>query len=285
MTTTPATTDATDIIGTTAEPPRNTNVLSRVTKTLWGGVTWTTFEKVWLAVFTTVNAGIYLYNPDTLLGLVATMSGMLCVVLAAKAHIGTYIFGIVQAIIYGWMSYQFAVYGEAMLNLLFYVPMQFIGFWMWKRNTVNQENTKTAAKRMNKKNIALLAVGTAVVTWLYALLLSNIGGASVGLDSITTILSVVAQFLMVARFREQWTLWIIINILSIALWINVGLTQGEMVLPMIAMWSAFLVNSIYGYVNWTKMSKQNDMEENNEEVQPSAGVATITETTGSEVTA
>ena len=72
------------------------------------------------------------------------------------------------------------------------------------------------------------------------------------------VLSVIAQFLMVKRYAERWVLWIVVNGLSIVLWAITLLQSGGNDWSMLVMWTAFLVNSIYGYVNWIKMSKEQD---------------------------
>ena len=87
-------------------------------------------------------------------------------------------------------------------------------------------------------------------------MLHTIGGASIGLDSATTILSIVAQFMMLARYAEQWLMWIIINILSIIMWAQSIISQDGNDYPTLVMWIAFLCNSIYGYINWRKLYKQ-----------------------------
>ena len=55
------------------------------------------------------------------------------------------------------------------------------------------------------------------------------------------------KLLMILRYREQWLLWIVLNVLSILLWAE----QPAMYL----MYSAYLLNSLYGYYNWTKLVK------------------------------
>ncbi|MCD8502778.1 MAG: hypothetical protein LRY71_15325 [Bacillaceae bacterium] len=40
------------------------------------------------------------------------------------------------------------------------------------------------------------------------------------------------------------------------LWISALIATGGNDISILVMWSAFLVNSIYGYMNWTKLSKQ-----------------------------
>lgn len=63
---------------------------------------------------------------------------------------------------------------------------------------------------------------------------------------------------MLKRFAEQWLLWISVNVLSIILWAGALITQGGNDFSMLVMWTAFLVNSIYGYINWRKLYvKQN----------------------------
>ena len=83
---------------------------------------------------------------------------------------------------------------------------------------------------------------------LFVQALQAAGGSSTGLDGLTTIITVAAQILMILRYREQWLLWIALNILSIFLWAETP--------AMYLMYSAYLLNSLYGYYNWTKLVKR-----------------------------
>ena len=143
---------------------------------------WTRFEIGWLLTFTLVNIYLFFAWEDALIGLISSISGMVCVVLVAKGKIANYYFGIVQTLTYAYIAYGYSLYGEVMLNALFYFPVQFIGIYLWKRNKTVQ---------------------------------------------------------------------------AVFLWITALVTQGGNDFSMLVMWSAFLVNSIYGYINWRKLySKQ-----------------------------
>ncbi|WP_280208535.1 nicotinamide riboside transporter PnuC [Brevibacillus sp. AY1] len=218
---------------------------------------WTLFEKVWLALFTVVNIYLFFAFEDSLLGLISSLSGMLCVVLVAKGKISNYYFGIVQTATYAYISYGYSLYGEAMLNGLFYLPVQFIGLYMWSKNRTQRSmrGEDVAVKRLSKKGWMVLILIAVVGSLLYAELLHYIGGQAVRLDSAAVVLSIIAQILMLKRYAEQWALWIAVNVLSISLWVVTLITQGGNDLNMVVMWSAFLVNSIYGYVNWIRLSK------------------------------
>ncbi len=68
----------------------------------------------------------------------------------------------------------------------------------------------------------------------------------------------IASILMVARYSEQWVMWVVVNVVSVVLWLLV-LIKGDMsAVTLLVMWSAYLLNSTYGYVNWRKMAKENE---------------------------
>jgi nicotinamide mononucleotide transporter len=72
-------------------------------------------------------------------------------------------------------------------------------------------------------------------------------------------MSVIAMVLMVFVFVEQWILWIVVDIVSIIMWIQVMLNGGNDIAVLI-MWTAFLVNAVYGLYNWVKLEKQTRFE-------------------------
>lgn len=219
---------------------------------------WTRFEIGWLLIFTIVNFYLYYAWQDSLIGLVSSISGMLCVVLVAKGKISNYYFGIVQTVTYAYIAYGYGLYGEAMLNGLFYFPIQFIGIYLWKKNQTDHQvkGEDVKIKRLTIKGWLYTLLFVIVLTIGYGYFLKYLGGNNVWTDSATNVLSVSAQILMLKRFTEQWILWISVNILSIYLWVSVLVVQGGNDFSMLVMWSAFLVNSIYGYLNWRKLHNQ-----------------------------
>ena len=67
-----------------------------------------------------------LCNELDVLGSLACVTGVLCVVLVAKGNIWNYAFGLVNVSLYAWISYKSSLYGDAGLNALYYLPMQFV---------------------------------------------------------------------------------------------------------------------------------------------------------------
>lgn len=221
---------------------------------------WTLFEKLWLVISVAVITTLGFLWDDTLIGLVSSISGILCVVLVAKGKISNFYFGIIQASTYGYIAYGYGLYGESMLNLVFYLPMQFIALYFWNKN--KKSNTEAIngedvyAKRLTQKQWMYLLV-TIVVSFVgYSFFLHQIGANLAGLDGLAVVLSVVAQFLLLFRYAEQWLMWIVINVLTIALWIVILVQSGGNDWTILAMWVAFLINSIYGYINWRRIARE-----------------------------
>ena len=101
-----------------------------------------------------------------------------------------------------------------------------------------------------------LIIGLLIAITAYWRVLVALGGNLQLIDSITTILSIVAFLLQIGRFMEQWILWMIINVFSITMWsLLLGTPEGSV--TMIIMFSAYLINGVYGFRNWLKLSKVN----------------------------
>ncbi len=198
-----------------------------------------------------------------LIGSVAGITGVLCVVLVAKGSIWNYAFGLINVSLYAWISFKAALYGDAGLNALYYLPMQFIGWWQWRKrgaafseNETSGEGVQVKARRLNRVHRLLLALGCFIAVSVVGFLLKYLGDPQPFKDSATTVLSVVAQALMALAFMEQWALWIITNIISVVMW-GVCLMRGDAHAGvMVIMWVFYLLNSINGLRVWLKLSRQ-----------------------------
>ena len=196
------------------------------------------------------------------LGSMAAITGVLCVVLVAKGSIWNYLFGLVNVSLYAYISYKASLYGDAALNALYYLPMQFIGWWQWRRRgaamsvaEAGDSGVQVKARRFTWKQRAILFLGCAVAVVAVGFLLKHVGDPQPFKDSTTTVLSIVAQMLMALAFMEQWALWIITNIVSVVMWC-VCVSRGEAHAGvMVIMWMFYLLNSINGMRVWMKLSK------------------------------
>lgn len=188
-----------------------------------------------------------------LIGMIASVSGLLCVVLVAKGNIWNYLFGLVNVSLYAYISFHATAYGDAALNALYYVPMQFIGYFAWKKRGTRDEQVK--ARRLSARNRVLVAGLCAAGIFAGYLLLRHYGGGQPWKDSATTVLSIVAQALMAMAYMEQWVLWILTNVISVVMWTSFALKGTPHAAVMVMMWAFYLLNSINGLREWMRLSR------------------------------
>lgn len=210
----------------------------------------------WLMLFSVIIFTFYFGATNTINPLfyividgIAAISGIFCVVLCAKGKKSQYIFGVINVIGYIVIAFLNKYYGEVMLNFIYYLPSQFIGYYLWGRHHNNVKNKVDGRKLNLRKSILLLLLCIFGIIG-YKLILDMLGGNSTILDSASTIISVVANTLMLLRYREQWLLWIVIDSITVVMWMIVG----DYI--MVTMWIVYLVNAFNGYYNWTKMAKE-----------------------------
>lgn len=210
----------------------------------------------WGMILAVIGFTIYfsIINTDNSLGYliidgVAAISGIFCVVLCAKGKKSQYVWGLINVVGYVVIAMINKYYGEVMLNALYYLPSQFIGYYLWNKNS-NNDSGDVLGKKLNFRQNAIFLLLIMIGVILYKEVLDFLGGAGTLLDSCSTVTSVVANLLMMLRYREQWLLWIVIDSITVVMW----LIAGDFI--MVTMWSVYLINAFYGYYNWTKIAKE-----------------------------
>lgn len=183
----------------------------------------------------------------------AAVCGVFCVVLCAGGKKSQYYWGFVNIIAYIVIALINKYYGEVMLNALYYLPTQFIGLYVWGKH-YDKSADQVEGLRMDGKHIAVWSVCSVAGIFLYKLILDALGGNATLLDSMSTVFSVVANVLMVMRYREQWALWIIVDVVTVVMWI----IAGDFLMTI--MWAIYLINAVYGWVMWSKMSRESGRE-------------------------
>ncbi len=188
------------------------------------------------------------------MGTIAGVTGVVCVVLVAKGNIFNYLFGLINVTLYAWISFKAELYGDALLNALYYLPMQFAGWFTWMRKRSSEESVTIIARRLSRNQRYILTAVSVVTVAAGAVFLDILNDPQPVKDSATTILSIIAMFLMVKVYMEQWILWVAVNVISIMMW-SVSYIEGEPhSMLMIIMWIFYLVNSVNGWILWIKLS-------------------------------
>jgi nicotinamide mononucleotide transporter len=220
------------------------------------------FEKLLLLINMIVSIIIMIavgdYNIIAWLGFFSSITNIICVILVAKRRISNYAWGTAAIITYTIVAFSYGHTAEWTFQVAYYLPMNFIGWFLWAKNRNPDDKKIVDSKKLNLIQsiffYGFTLAGTLVLAWAISLPFMNeffygqvydFGFDKYIVDASSDILAITAMILMVKRYREQWILWIIIDVIAIILW---GFYTFD--LMMLLQWSCMLANAIYGYMKW-----------------------------------
>ena len=167
----------------------------------------------------------------------AVFSGLLYLILISKGLKAGWVFGILCAIIYTYLTCINRLYFQSFLQFS-YVFLGLWGFMNWGKENFFQINTLSL-----KTNLGLLVIGICL-TLGFSYILSFTNQKMALLDSAVSVFSIIATVLTVLKYIDNWIYWWFINLLAIYLYYmqNMEFTT--------VLYASYLVISIYGFIEW-----------------------------------
>lgn len=171
---------------------------------------------------------------------VGTVAGLLCIWLASLEKISNYAFGLINVTLFAIIFFQIQLYASLLLQLFFFAANLY-GWYAWSRQTSQHEAELQIRWLPLPKALAwlaacVIAIGlmTAFINPVFALLTRVAVNIMQGLgmtvtlptlepdaypfwDSSMMVLSIAAMILMTRKYVENWLLWVIINVISVAI--------------------------------------------------------------------
>lgn len=143
------------------------------------------------------------------------------------------------------------LYGLAVVALVYWGIVSTISFVNWTKHKDNLDAYLTQVRKLTWKQDIILLIGIVIFTFGVGALLNLIPGELNGyLDACTQAFGLINGLLILYRYREQWIVWILYNILEAIIWISTG--NYILIIQNIAL----IINSTYGIIQWTKYAKK-----------------------------
>ncbi|HEY0897248.1 MAG TPA: nicotinamide riboside transporter PnuC [Sphingobacteriaceae bacterium] len=175
-----------------------------------------------------------------------TVTGFMCVYLAAKQHIWNWPISIISVLSYGVLFFEYQLYGDAVLQLYFLFTAIY-GWYYWIKR---KEEHKKPIVKLTGSQMAGIAMAVVVLSFLLGWFLDTYTDTNVPyIDGFCTAMSFAAQFLMTRKVLQNWLMWIVVDACYVPLYIykNLMLTA---VLYILFLWIA-----VMGYLEWRRTWK------------------------------
>jgi nicotinamide mononucleotide transporter len=199
--------------------------------------------------------------PMSYLELVGTLLTLVSVWLVVKRNIWTWPIGIIGATLYMLLFYQVQLYSDT-IEQVYYLATGVYGWMFWKKAT--QDGAEVRVMFSSHVEVASWAVMTILFTWALGTFISDIHHVYPSLfpepasypylDALTTVMSLVAQWLMLKKRVECWVYWILVDI------IGIGLYWSKGVIFVAALYVVLLVMASRGLMLWWETRRRQDPE-------------------------
>lgn len=173
---------------------------------------------------------------------IAFTSGVVNIYLLTRCSLWNWFFGILTVTLYAIIFFNIKLYADMSLQGVF-LFFQFYGIYQW---CYGSKENKPIAMQMLKLSTCLSLVVAAIILFagISFILKYNTDSTTVYADATITALSLIAQWMMSKKYLQHWILWIIIDVISINLYISKSLYLTSL------LYLIFMLLCIKGYFQW-----------------------------------
>ncbi len=191
---------------------------------------------------------------------VAVMLSVGYLLLAAKQSLWCWPAAFVSTLIYTMLFYNGALLMDSMLNV-FYMAMAFYGWYSWRNQPLSSHevDAELPISAWSWQRHCTIGSITLVVSLILGYVMDNYTRADYAyLDTLTTCFSVVATFLVARKVLENWLYWVIIDGISVYLYVNKGFYLTSV------LFMFYTTMSVWGYMQWRETLNQSPISQNNQ---------------------
>jgi nicotinamide mononucleotide transporter len=186
--------------------------------------------------------------PMSLVEVFGFISGAICVWLVAKDNIWNWPIGIINAAFYVIVFYQARLFADMSLQVV-YIILGFLGWFMWLKGGENM--SKLDIRKVGALEFCLLTIVGIISTYFMFRHLVVINDSAPFLDALTTVVSLMAQYLLTRKFIENWYLWLTVDV------IYVGLFFSRQLYLTSVLYAIFFAMCLIGLKEWREKKVSN----------------------------
>ena len=210
---------------------------------------------LWVCSTGLVMLSFFLFDRENYMTLAASLIGTTSLIFNAKSNPIGQALMILFSLLYGVISYTFSYFGEMITYLGMTGPMALFALISWLRNPYKGNHAEVAVNRIGKWEYFLMYLATGVVTLVFYFILEHFNTANIIPSTLSVATSFIAVYLTFRRSPYFALAYAANDVVLIVLWI-LAAKEDISYLSVIICFVMFLVNDLYGFVNWKRMEKR-----------------------------
>lgn len=162
---------------------------------------------------------------------------------------------IVFSLLYGYISYSCAYYGEMFTYLGMTAPMAVISLVSWLKNPYNDSKSEVKVNRLKRSETVFAFALSAVVMTLFYFILKACNTANLLASTLSVFTSFLAVYLSFRRSSYYALAYASNDIVLIVMW-SMMISKDISYLSVTVCFIIFLANDLYGFYNWNRMYRK-----------------------------
>ncbi len=210
---------------------------------------------LWCGSVVLIIVSFCIFDRENYLTLAASLIGVTSLVFNAKGNPIGQFFMIVFSLLYGYISFVFTYYGEMLTYICMTMPMAIFALISWLKHPYQGNKAEVRINHLKRWEHLLMWTITAVVTLIFYFVLKKFNTKNIIPSTVSVATSFIAVYLTFRRSPFYAVGYAANDIVLIVLWILATL-ENLSYLSVVVCFVAFLVNDIYGFINWRKLEKK-----------------------------
>lgn len=194
---------------------------------------------------------VLLWINNNYIELLGLIFGLLYVVLSIKQNIWCWPIGFITSALYVYVFLITKFYADMGLQV-YYLIVSLYGWYNWMFGARNKKQDDLKISKTNIKLWIYLILAALTLFGIISYILVNYTDSEIPYwDAFTTAGSFIATWMLAKKFIEHWIIWIVVDSVSLGLYIYKGLY------PTVILFAVYTVLAILGYLEWKKEFKKN----------------------------
>lgn len=210
---------------------------------------------LWCSSVFVIAVAFFLFDKEHYFTFLASLIGVTSLIFNAKGNPFGQVLMVVFSILYGFISFTFAYYGEMITYLGMTAPMAVCALIAWLKHPYNGNRAEVKVNRLCGRELLVMAALTAVITVAFYFILKAFHTANLLPSTLSVTTSFAAVYLTFRRSAFFALAYAANDIVLVVLWTLAALTDLSYVSVVIC-FLMFLVNDIYGFISWSRMQKR-----------------------------
>ncbi len=210
---------------------------------------------LWSLSVVLIVVSFCIFDRANYLTLAASLVGVTSLIFNAKGNPIGQVLMIAFSLIYGYISFVFAYYGEMLTYVCMTMPMAIFALISWLRNPYKGKKSEVKVNKLKKKEPFFMWLAAAVITLIFYFILKAFDTKNIIPSTISVTTSFLAVYLTFRRSPYYAIGYAANDVVLIILW-TLAAIENISYLSVIVCFVAFLANDIYGFISWQKMAKR-----------------------------